>query len=154
MVYTGRLKMDRYFISIQSFEKIISNLVKLEEEKDILVEQFFPKSNSVERDEMVYLLERYIEQMNQLLRVIKKRNTSDRKIPFIIIGCEIEVEDMFNRVFKKLKLVSPLEKSVKFGDVSIFSPLGKALLFKKVGNIVELHISFCRIKYKIISINL
>ncbi|HBX22579.1 MAG TPA: transcription elongation factor GreAB [Desulfotomaculum sp.] len=150
----GRLKMDKYIISIQTFENIIKNLVKLEEEQDILIDQFFSKSSHVERTEMACLLEEYIKQINQLLCVVDKRNTADKKLPFIIIGCEIEVEDMCNQIFKHFKLVSPLEESIKFGDVSIFSPLGKALLLKKVGDIVDLNISFSNIKYKILSINL
>ncbi len=146
--------MEKYIISIQTFENIIRSLVRLEEEQDLLIERFFSKSSAVERAEMVHLLERYIKQMNQFLSVIEKRDTPERKLPFIIIGCEIEVEDMLNRIHKQLRLVSPLEENIQFGDVSTFSPLGKALLLKGVGSIVKLNSFSGKIKYKIIKISL
>ena len=146
--------MENYIISIQTFENMIRNLVRLEEEKDILIDHFFSKSSDVERIEMVHMLDDYIKQMNQLLCVVNKSNTLDRKLPFAIIGCEIEVEDMFNLLNKKLRLISPLEKTIQFGDVSIFSPLGKALLLTRIGDIVKLNIRSGRIKYRIMNIYL
>jgi len=145
--------MGKYIISIQAFESIIKNLVRLEEERKILTDQFFLEPTT-ERSERIQLLEQYIEQMDQLLSVIDKNITSDRSLPFVAIGCVIEVEDVFNRIRHEFRLVSPFEEGIQFGDVSIFSPLGKALLLKKVGSIIKLNTSAGKVKYKITRINL
>lgn len=147
--------MGKYVISRPTFENIIKGLVRLEENKDIWIERFFPATKpdtANERVEMIALLERYIEHMNYFLQSVDKGITSSRDFPFIIIGCEIEVLEMFKRRRHQLRLVYPLEESVQAGDVSVFSPLGKALLLKETGSMIELDLPAGKIKYQVISI--
>lgn len=143
--------MDKYDISIRAFESIIKNLVKLEEEQDIIVECF--AKSAIERAEMIHILENYIKTIDQFLIVANKKLSLDRKLPFATIGSEIEVEEISNQIHHTFRLVSALEERLAYGDVSFLSPLGTALLLKRPGNIVELAICAGKTRYKIISIN-
>ncbi len=143
--------MGNYDISIQAFESIIKNLVKLEEEQDIVIE-YFAKS-AVERTEIIQIIEKYIKTIDQFIIVANKKFHSDINLPFTTIGCEIEVEDIFNQIRYTYRLIGALEESLTYGDVSFLSPLGKALLLKKTGNIVELNLPTGKTQCKIMSIN-
>ncbi|NLI13236.1 GreA/GreB family elongation factor [Pelotomaculum propionicicum] len=143
--------MDNYNISIKAFESIIRNLVKLEEEQHIIVE-YFAKS-AAERSEIVNIIENYIKTIDQFIINSKQNSRHDRKLPFATIGCEIEVENMFNQNRHKFRLISALEENLIYGDVSFLSSLGQTLLLKRPGSIVEVDLPAGRAKCRIISIN-
>lgn len=71
----------------EAFEKIISDLVYLEEENHNLIE-YYSKDIS-ERDQFNKLIGNYISKIEELIRNIFLSPNADNLIPFIIIGSEV-----------------------------------------------------------------
>jgi Transcription elongation factor len=139
-------------LSKATFENLLKHLVEIEEGKNEVIEQFFP-GPSKERNEFEKLIKEYVKQINQLIEDVNPSQTADNKVPFVTIGCEVEVQDLINQEVFKYRIVSPF-RSVKEGDASYLSPVGKSLLLKKVGDEIEINAPGGVFRYKIKSIQL
>ncbi len=141
--------MKEYCISTHAFEIILESLVKLEEERDLILEYYFDPND---RSRISQLIEKYIKTIDHFLGIVAKEDTWDNKLPLVTLDCEVEVEDVLTQTRQKLRLVSTTDE-IKHGDVSIFSAPGNALLLKKTGSIVELELPAGKKKYRITGIN-
>ncbi|HBV98481.1 MAG: hypothetical protein JL50_20595 [Peptococcaceae bacterium BICA1-7] len=125
---SGKTELSRVI-----FEKLINHLVNIEEDKNNLLQEYFPVP-SKERDGISYLLEKYIAKIDHLIRndliVVQ---SSDNSFPFVAMYCEVEVQDLENGEIEKLRIVPPF-KNDESNDVSFLSPAGKALLLKNIGD--------------------
>lgn len=128
--------MKKLSISIHAFESILESLVKLEEERDLILEYYVDPND---RARISQLIEKYIETIDLFLGIVEREDTWDKKLPLVTLDCEVEVEDILTQVRQKLRLVNATDE-IKHGDVSIFSAPGNALLLKKTGSIVELEL--------------
>ncbi|GIW65951.1 MAG: transcription elongation factor GreA [Candidatus Parcubacteria bacterium] len=102
-------------------------------------------------------LERRIFEIENILKTSKVIKSKPIKSDKVNIGTEIEVEIIDNKVkdnkkTMKFKIVGFGESDPLSGKISIESPLGKSLLGKKIGDVVEVSVGKKIIKYKIKSI--
>lgn len=67
--------------------------------------------------------------------------------------CSVQVLDLKHNEEITFMLVSPDESDFELDKISITSPLGKALLGKKVGDIVLVEVPGSKIEYKILKIS-
>ncbi len=125
-------------ISRRVFESLLKHLVEIEEDKDKLIEDFFP-GLSKEREYFCQYISDYIQHLQDFLINTSKSEIGDNNLPFVTVGCEVEVEELGTSNNNKLRLVRPFQKNVQFGDVSFFSPVGKSFLLKKVGDEVKVN---------------
>lgn len=65
-------------------------------------------------------------------------DTSTLKSNTIIFGAHVEVEDCESSEKHSYQIVGEDESDVKSGKISVFSPMARSLIGKKVGDIVEL----------------
>jgi transcription elongation factor GreA len=75
-------------------------------------------------------------------------------IPFIIIGCSVVVNDADTGETVDYHIVNTNSFTLESNDVTFTSPIGKALLFKHVGDKVEFKVPVGKITYIIQSITL
>lgn len=145
--------MTKFSLSKDVFEKLVKHLVEMEEGKNKLIDQYYPKL-SKERNEFKKFIEDYIKLIDQLIRNIEKSqfNTADNRIPFVILGSEVEVQDLTDGKVFKYRMANPFCDSIKGEDVSCLSPVGKSLLLKKVGDEVGVKAPGGAFYYKIESI--
>ena len=125
------VKLVKVTLSKATFENLVKHLVEIEEGKNKLLEEYFPEP-STERNEIEMLIENYIKHIDQLIRNTNKSQTIDSKVPFVTIGSEVEIQDLSNQEVFKYRIVSPFRGSIREGDISYLSPVGKSLLLKKV----------------------
>lgn len=85
-----------------------------------------------------------------LADVIDPSKVSQDRIAF---GARVKVLDLQSEEEKVFKLVGPDEADVKIGNISISSPVGKALLNKSVGDIVNIKAPARTLEYEILEIN-
>lgn len=130
------IKVGKITLSKTTFESLVKHLVEVEEGKNKLFQEYFPVP-SKERNEMEMLIEDYIKQIDQLVKNTVKTQTTENQVPLVTIGCEVEIQDLSNQEVFKYHIVSPFPGSMKMGDISYLSPVGKTLLLKKVGDKVE-----------------
>ncbi|MCB0422097.1 MAG: transcription elongation factor GreA [Bdellovibrionales bacterium] len=69
----------------------------------------------------------------------------------IVFGATVELEDLEDESLKTYQIVGVDESDVKNGKLSVFSPLSRALIGKKQGDIVEFNSPSGVREYEIIS---
>ena len=144
--------MIKVKLSKTIFENLVKHLVEIEDGKKKLLKEYYPEQ-STERNEIEMLIEVYIKHVEQLIRNASKSQTTDNKIPFVTIGSEVKIQDLFDQEIFEYRIVSPFH-SVSAGDISYLSPVGKALLLKKVDDEIEVKAPGGLFRYKIKSIQL
>ena len=85
-----------------------------------------------------------------LADVIDPAKISQNKIAF---GAKVKVMDLETDEKKTFRLVGPDEADVKSGKISISSPVGKALLNKEIGDIVNVKAPAKTMEYEILEIS-
>jgi transcription elongation factor GreA len=70
----------------------------------------------------------------------------------VLLGSEVLVRDTKNKKEYKYTILDYVESEPDCGKISISSPIGRALLGKKKGDLVEVRVPAGHIKYKILDI--
>jgi transcription elongation factor GreA len=80
------------------------------------------------------------------VRIIENENIPSDKI---FIGAIVNLRDLDNDEDLEYMLVSPEEASFEENKISVFSPIGKALLGHKAGETLEIKVPAGTLKYKV-----
>jgi len=93
----------------------------------------------------IFALERIIENYELI-------DENKKNFDFVSLGSEVSIEDL--KLKKKIKFIilDYVEAEPDFGKISIASPIGKALLGKKKGDIVEIRVPAGQLKFKVLDI--
>ena len=115
------------------FEVLVKHLVDIEEEKEQLLERYYPDITE-ERDMFRDFIDNYIKQIENYISNAKTTKSAKRSCPFVIIGSIVEIEDLKYNEVERYQIVSPFESNLESGidAASYLSPVGRALLLKKV----------------------
>ena len=70
----------------------------------------------------------------------------------VLLGSEVLVKDTKNKKEYRYTILDYVESEPDCGKISISSPIGRALLGKKKGDLVEVRVPAGHIKYKILDI--
>ena len=70
----------------------------------------------------------------------------------VIFGISVCIEDMDNGQATRYQLVGPLESDINENKISVTAPLGKALIGKKIGDIINVKAPGGLKKYEIMDI--
>ena len=89
-----------------------------------------------------------LEKITENYELIDKEENPD----CVLLGSDVLVEDMKNKKEYKYTILDYVESEPDCGKISISSPIGRALLGKKKGDLVEVRVPAGQIKYKIIDI--
>ena len=92
----------------------------------------------------------YLKDFKVNAKVIDCSNLSCDNIKF---GLYVEILDLETEKKKKIRLVGDYEADVNKGLISIEAPLGKALLGKKIGEVVDFEASDNVFSYEILNIS-
>ena len=92
----------------------------------------------------ILALERIIENYE----LIDKEENPD----CVLLGSDVLVKDTKNKKEYKYTILDYVESEPDCGKISISSPIGRALLGKKKGDLVEVRVPAGHIKYKILDI--
>lgn len=137
------------------FERLVEHLVKVEEESDYVVKNYFSPANE---GKYVYeeLMRAYTKEIENYLAYCKEENKEIPECPFVLIGSLVEVENMHTGEVARYKIVYPFagEGKFDFDYASCLSPIGKALLLKKVNDKITVQTPAGESCYQVISIRL
>ncbi|MBU4562818.1 transcription elongation factor GreA [bacterium] len=89
-----------------------------------------------------------LEKIMENYELIDKQENPD----CVSLGSEVLVKDTKNKKECKYTILDYVESEPDCGKISISSPIGKALLGKKKGDIVEIRVPAGHIKYKVLDI--
>ena len=97
-------------------------------------------------------IEARIEELEKILKNAEVVVEEDVDVDVINIGCKVKVLDMEYDEELEFRIVGSTEASSLQGKISNESPVGKALLRHKVGDVVEVETQTGVIEYKILEI--
>lgn len=104
------------------------------------------------KNEQVHL-EMKILKYEEMLSRVKIISASDMPDDKIYILHNVKIREIKTGEEYSYKLVSPEEADLDQNKISVTSPLGKALLGKKIGDEFELNVPVGKIKYIILNIH-
>lgn len=90
-----------------------------------------------------------------LIKIIENYELIDEEnkdLNFVSLGSEVIVKDLKNNQKITYIILDYVESEPDLGKISTSSPIGKALLGKKKGDIVEIRVPAGYLKYKILDI--
>jgi len=99
------------------------------------------------------LLELKISKMDNLLSRAQIIDASNLPKDEIHILSKVKVKNLNNQKEYEYLLVSPEEADLQQGKIALTSPVGKSLMGRKTGEIVEAHVPAGIIKFEVLSID-
>ncbi len=121
------------FLTKSAFNYLLANLVELEEGISEIIDVFF-REPSKEADELKRVLNDYVRWLDGTLKRVTIKATADNNFPNAVIGSEVVVAESGGSGTDCYKLVSPLRNKIGSNEISFLSPMGKAMLLKKVND--------------------
>ncbi|MFQ5584213.1 MAG: transcription elongation factor GreA [Calditrichia bacterium] len=104
--------------------------------------------------EALSLLETKISKMEETIRRAKIISKKDLTDDHVAIYTQVKLYDEIRKIERTYTLVSQEESNLQEGKISVASPVGKALMGRKVGEVVEIKVPAGLLKYKILEIKL
>ncbi|RMI26753.1 MAG: transcription elongation factor GreA [Calditrichaeota bacterium] len=102
--------------------------------------------------EALALLEAKISQMEETIRRARVIDPKDISTEQVALYTRVVVKDLNRQLRQEYTLVSQEESDFRQMKISVTSPVGKALLGKKVGEVVEINVPAGVLKYEILEI--
>lgn len=131
--------------------RLVQQLAELEERKATLVDDFYPMPCR-EREEFARLLDEYLQRIEALVNTASLQEMgSDNSLPFVTIGCAVEVKNLDNGQIYNWQVVIPAESKVAKGCVSCLSPVGKSLLLSRTGDTITVNAPRGTAHYQVLS---
>lgn len=112
------------------------------------------KENKRLDEEMTYLTGTYTPQLKKLLANAECDDAHGSAVPLAVIGSDVDVTDLDTGEDFHFRIVSSATFVLEGDDVTFSSPIGKALLMRKVGDVAEFDAPIGKIRYRIKSISL
>lgn len=141
------------YLTKEAFNSLLANLVELEEGLDEIIDVFF-REPTKEAEDLKKVLKDYIRWLDEMIKKVTIRATADNHFPYVIIGSEVIVEEKDGGETYCFKLVSPLRNKVDSNEISFLSPMGKAMLLKKIDQHFVVEAPGGNFEYKILDIKI
>ena len=154
--------MESIPISIEGFEKVRREVEKLKQERPEVIEAIkIAREEGDLRENAGYEAARnrqgmlearitYLESRMPLFNVIDRKTLGGDQI---IFGATVEIEDADTGEVKKYTLLGPDEADFALGSISVFSPVGRALIGKEEGDEIVVDAPRGMIHYEILSVS-
>lgn len=142
---------DKIFLTQESYQDLLSHLVNFEEQMDSILDEYYPQLNQ-ERLEVSGLLSKYNKKLEEVVTKIKTTEETDNTFPLVIVGSTVIIRDLSSQEIFSYSISGPCPNSFDYDDISYLSPVGRALLLKKVGDIISVKTPGGLFNYEIISI--
>lgn len=138
----------------QIIDFLSEHLKKVESTRNHILKEFY-ENHTEDRDNFESILQNYIRNIRNFMDS-DIAAIDNKQWPFVLIGSIVEVEDLDYNSIDKLKIVPPFheDKATKLECASCLSPVGHALLLKKIGDKVAVKTPLGDCNFMIKSIDL
>ena len=153
--------MNKTFLTQKGFDKLSSELEALKEKKDHLITQIEEVAQPDEsgEDGLASQLKEELEVVNDkiddlehALEISQIITGKPGKVTVVSVGCTVKIR-LSSRQEKQFSIVSNMESDPTQNLISDKSPLGLALMGKKINDEVEVDAPVGKITYKIVAIS-
>ena len=150
LTYAGLKKYEEELqdLKVNKRREIAQKIKEAREQGDLSENAEYDAAKDEQRD-----IEARIEELETLLKDVEVVVEEEAATDTVSIGCSITLRDMTFKENMELKIVGSTEANSLEGKISNESPMGKALIGKKVGDTFTLEVPAGKFKYKITAIS-
>lgn len=149
LTYEGLKKLEDELqdLKVVKRKEVADKIKEAREQGDLSENAEYDAAKDEQRD-----IEARIEEIEKILKNAEVVVEEDVELDKISIGCSVRIYDLEFEEELEYKIVGSTEANSLKGKISNESPVGKALLGKKVGDIVTVETQAGEIAYKILEI--
>lgn len=149
LTYEGLKKLEEELedLKVVRRKEVADKIKEAREQGDLSENAEYDAAKDEQRE-----IEARIEEIEKILKNADVVVEEDVDVDVINIGCKVKVLDMEFDEELEFRIVGSTEASSLQGKISNESPVGKALLRHKVGDVVEVETQAGMIEYKILEI--
>lgn len=149
LTYEGLRKLEEelHDLKVNKRREVAQKIKEAREQGDLSENAEYDAAKDEQRD-----IEARIEEIDKILRNAEVVVEDEVDVDVINIGCKVKIYDVEYDEELEYKIVGSAEANSLKGRISNESPLGKALLGKRAGDIVNVETHSGTIQYKILEI--
>ena len=150
LTYTGLKKLEDELenLKVVKRKEVAGKIKEAREQGDLSENAEYDAAKDEQRD-----IEARIEELEKILKNAEVVVEDDVDLDTINIGCTVDVYDKEFEEEIVFQLVGSKEANSLEGKISNESPVGKALIGKKVGDVVAVETQAGVIEYEVLKIN-
>lgn len=149
LTYSGlkALEDELQDLKVVKRKEVAQKIKEAREQGDLSENAEYDAAKDEQRD-----IEARIEEIEKILKNAEVVDEDEVDLKAINVGCRVKLADKANKREMEIKIVGSTEANSLKGMISNESPLGNALMGKKVGDVIEFEAPIGIIKYKVIEI--
>ncbi len=149
LTYEGLRKLEEELedLKVVRRKEVADKIKEAREQGDLSENAEYDAAKDEQRE-----IEARIEELEKILKNAEVVDEDEVDVDTINIGCKVKILDMEFDEELEFRIVGSTEASSLQGKISNESPVGKALLRHKVGDVVEVETQAGVIEYKILEI--
>ena len=149
ITYEGLKKLEEELqdLKINKRQEVAEKIKEARELGDLSENAEYDAAKDEQRD-----IEARIEELDKLLKNVEVIDEDEVDLSKVSIGCKITLKDLEYDDILEFKIVGSTEANSLKGKISDESPVGRAIIGKKVGETVEVETQEGMIKYEVMSI--
>ena len=150
LTYTGLKKLEDELenLKVVKRKEVAEKIKEAREQGDLSENAEYDAAKDEQRD-----IEARIEELEKILKNAEIVVEDDVDLEKINIGCTVDVYDREFEEEMEFKIVGSTEANSLAGKISNESPVGRALIGKKVGDVVAVETQAGVIEYEVLKIN-
>ena len=150
LTYTGLKKLEDELenLKVVKRKEVAAKIKEAREQGDLSENAEYQAAKDEQRD-----IEARIEELEKILKNAEIVVEDDVDLEKINIGCTVDVYDREFEEEMEFKIVGSTEANSLAGKISNESPVGRALIGKKVGDVVAVETQAGVIEYEVLKIN-
>ncbi|MBQ9136604.1 MAG: transcription elongation factor GreA [Lachnospiraceae bacterium] len=149
LTYEGLKKYEEelHDLKVVKRKEVAQKIKEARDQGDLSENAEYDAAKDEQRD-----IEARIEELEKILKNAEVVDEDEVDIDTINIGCKIKILDIEYNEELEYKIVGSTEANSLKGKISNESPVGKALIGKKLGDTVEVETHVGVLKYKVLEI--
>ena len=143
----AKLQEELDELTIHKRKEIAGKIKEAREQGDLSENAEYDAAKDEQRD-----IEARIEEIEEIIKNSEILDEKTINFDKIHVGCTATIQDQKSRKKYVYQIVVATEVNSREGKISYESPIGKALMDKEVGDVVEVAVPAGTFKYKIVDI--
>ena len=149
LTFTGLKKLEEelHDLKVVRRKEVAGKIKEAREQGDLSENAEYDAAKDEQRD-----IEARIEEIEKILKNVEVVDEDEVDLEKISVGCRVKVYDIEYDEEMEFSLVGSSEANSLKGKISNESPVGKALIGAKVGDVVEVETQAGLIQYQVLEI--
>ena len=149
LTYQGLQKLEEELqnLKVVRRKEVAQKIKEAREQGDLSENAEYDAAKDEQRD-----IEARIEEIEKLLKNAEVVVEEEVELDKISIGCKVKILDVEENEELEYKIVGSTEANSLKGKISNESPVGKALLGAKIGDVVKVETHVGELEYKVLEI--